>query len=521
MFFLPLQGDAILKKRYESWKKAEPIFYQEVSGEKLAIHMEYVSKHFESEQAAETGKRMPDPVVFYCANFKEGYLHIISQVVLNEEQESILSRFTKVFQQTYTRFLDLQKAEIQAREAQIEAALERVRSRTIGMHKSAELAEVVAQVFKELQTLDFDNNQCVIGIIDKESLETEIWQSFGEQLGLPTSYKLPKLNHPFIEQGYQGYLQGKPYLQRVLSGKSKRSYDELIFEKTTLKKLPEEMKRGIVGIKKIHISDAFMSHGMIEVLSDQELSEEKLNILTRFAGVVDLAYTRFLDIKQSEEHTRELAASLAHLKATQSQLIQAEKMASLGQLTAGIAHEIKNPLNFVNNFAEVSNELLEEMFEELESGNVGEVKEIAKDITQNLEKILHHGQRADSIVKGMLQHSRSSDGNKEPTDINALADEYLRLAYHGLRAKDKSFNANMNTDFDPALQKIVIVPQDIGRVILNLITKTNSVLSGQWFVRLNYDRSILSASAKRAIIRDKCSRRELKSSDEASNYYFR
>ena len=193
--------------------------------------------------------------------------------------------------------------------------------------------------------------------------------------------------------------------------------------------------------------------------------------------MVDLAYTRFLDIKKSEEHTKELAASLDHLKTTQSQLIQAEKMASLGQLTAGIAHEIKNPLNFVNNFAEVSNELLVEMFEELESGNADEVKEIAKDITQNLEKILHHGQRADSIVKGMLQHSRSSDGNKEATDINDLADEYLRLAYHGLRAKDKSFNAIMETDFDPALQKMVVVPQDIGRVLLNLITNAFFVVT--------------------------------------------
>ena len=173
----------------------------------------------------------------------------------------------------------------------------------------------------------------------------------------------------------------------------------------------------------------------------------------------------------------QLQKTLDELKATQDQLIQSEKMASLGELTAGIAHEIQNPLNFVNNFSEVNQELLEEMKEEIEKGNMDEVKLLVKDVIDNEKKINHHGKRADAIVKGMLQHSRTSSGVKEPTDINALADEYLRLAYHGLRAKDKSFNVTMITDFDENLSadkadigKIKVVPQDIGRVILNLIT---------------------------------------------------
>jgi signal transduction histidine kinase len=143
-------------------------------------------------------------------------------------------------------------------------------------------------------------------------------------------------------------------------------------------------------------------------------------------------------------------------------------MASLGELTAGIAHEIQNPLNFVNNFSEVSNELIDEMNNELEKGEIEEAREIASDLKQNLEKINHHGKRADAIVKGMLQHSRKSTGQKEPTDINALADEYLRLSFHGLRAKDKNFNATIETDFDNSIGKINIIPQDIGRVLLNL-----------------------------------------------------
>jgi signal transduction histidine kinase len=173
--------------------------------------------------------------------------------------------------------------------------------------------------------------------------------------------------------------------------------------------------------------------------------------------------------KQVDLKTEELSSSLRNLQETQQQLIQSAKMASLGELTAGIAHEIQNPLNFVNNFSEVNKELIGEMKGEIEKGNIEVVKAIAGDIEANEEKINHHGKRADAIVKGMLQHSRASSGQKEPTDINALVDEYLRLAYHGLRAKDKSFNATMKTDFDESISNINIIPQDIGRVILNLI----------------------------------------------------
>ena len=174
--------------------------------------------------------------------------------------------------------------------------------------------------------------------------------------------------------------------------------------------------------------------------------------------------------KTVHDRTAELRNSLENLKATQSQLIQSEKMASLGELTAGIAHEIQNPLNFVNNFSEVNTELIAEMKAEIEKGNYDEVKALAKDVEENEQKINHHGKRAGDIVKGMLQHSRSSSGVKEPTNLNALADEYLRLAYHGLRAKDKSFNATLKTEFDESIGNINITPQDIGRVILNLIT---------------------------------------------------
>lgn len=169
-----------------------------------------------------------------------------------------------------------------------------------------------------------------------------------------------------------------------------------------------------------------------------------------------------------QSQKQEIQKTLSELKATQDQLIQSEKMASLGELTAGIAHEIQNPLNFVNNFSEVSREMLDEMKAELATGNNHQASNIATDIQQNLEKIIHHGKRADGIVKGMLQHSRVSTGSKEAANINALAEEYLRLSYHGFRAKDKAFNANIQTSFDHEIEKVHIIPQDIGRVFLNL-----------------------------------------------------
>jgi signal transduction histidine kinase len=176
--------------------------------------------------------------------------------------------------------------------------------------------------------------------------------------------------------------------------------------------------------------------------------------------------------KQKDETDKEKGKAeqaLEELKSAQAQLVQREKMASLGELTAGIAHEIQNPLNFVNNFSEVNKELIEELRQEKNKGSNGKIEDaILNDMEQNLEKVIHHGKRADAIVKGMLQHSRVSTGQREPIDINALADEYLRLSYHGSRAKDKSFNATIQTDFDESIGKINIVPRDMGRVFLNL-----------------------------------------------------
>ena len=237
-----------------------------------------------------------------------------------------------------------------------------------------------------------------------------------------------------------------------------------------------------------------------ELISAQAKFKNRLQLYVFIAGLLVLLLIIGIlwhNTLEKQKAKSKIENAYIELKNTQSQLIQSEKMASLGELTAGIAHEIKNPLNFVNNFSEVNEELLAEMKEELDKGNIEDAKSIANDAIDNQQKINHHGRRADAIVKSMLQHSRSSSGQKEPTDINVLADEYLRLAYHGLRAKDKTFNATMETDFDESIDNINVVPQDIGRVILNLITNAFYAVSERKKQQPNGFEPTVSVSTKK------------------------
>ncbi len=314
-------------------------------------------------------------------------------------------------------------------------------------YSSAWACTILAKCFSQLNQLDSAIYYAKLGLAEAQQVGFKTRELQASQL-------LAKLysNNDLKQENY--YLNLSSKLNDELFG-SKKMFE---LQKAVAQ---EQQQRLEVEKKRLAYESNIKQYGLITVLTI----------------ILLVAILLYRNNRQKQKANKVLEKTLTNLKSTQSQLIQSEKMASLGELTAGIAHEIQNPLNFVNNFSEVSSELIGEMVVEVDKGNYEEVKAIASDVKQNLEKINHHGKRAADIVKGMLQHSRSSSGAKEPTDINALCDEYLRLSYHGLRAKDKNFNANMKTDFDESIGNINIIPQDIGRVILNLLTNAFYVVN--------------------------------------------
>ncbi len=662
-FYLPLTGDAVFDARYEAWKKRVPVFHQAVGGDELKRNIEFTLPYFGNKEAMEiaTSSLIPDTVHFYCGNFSHGYLSINCGMPLSLEAESLLARVTGVFEMTYKRFLDLKKAEEQAREAEIETALERVRSRSLAMQSPVELMEVAQLLRVEMGALGVEELETSsIYIYEENSGLTQCWftiknvdnrgvaisdqmiidlkdtwvgremDTFFKSAAMQTSivmegdnriewirycenkstifttkgfygdripkrtYHLQKFSNGFIGAASPGEISKESWhllsratavfsfaytrfmdlqkaeasarsalrqasLDRVRADiSSMRSAEDLdritplIFtELTTLgvafircgvfivhekskmvevhlatpegkslaiMNMPfgandltarsvEAWEKGEVYIQqwsqadfvnfgKSLVEQGFVhdikgyqgtetppeslylhffpfAQGLLYVGSTTSLVADQMDLIKSLARAFATAYARYEDFKQLEAAKKSVDAALRELQATQKQLIQSEKLASLGELTAGIAHEIQNPLNFVNNFSELSVELVSELLEERnkEYGLRDEAleKDLLNDLAQNQEKINLHGKRASSIVKGMLEHSRASTGVKELTDINQLADEYLRLAYHGLRAKNQDFNTDYELITDKNLPKVEVVPQEIGRVLLNLI----------------------------------------------------
>ena len=318
-------------------------------------------------------------------------------------------------------------------------------------------------------------------IRDITKFHVRISRSYKELDQLDSSISYAK--KAFEEAEPNSFKQNKLDATSLLSSlfESSDAKQALHYYKLTTK-LKEELT-GAGNLKTIQNMIALANENQRQLIQTEKEYQQRLKQYGFIFGLLVLIVLAFIQYRNSNRKQRanvllllqkeEIQSTLTQLKSTQSQLIQSEKMASLGELTAGIAHEIQNPLNFVNNFSEVNSELIKEIQDERRKTQDERDEELEndllKDISLNQEKINHHGKRAADIVKGMLQHSRSNSGVKELTDTNALADEYLRLAYHGLRAKDKSFNAELKTDFDSSIGNINIIPQDIGRVILNLI----------------------------------------------------
>jgi len=405
-----------------------------------------------------------------------------ASIPYSQEQNKIIIRFGQVFEQSYTRFLDLQKAEAQAREAQIEAALERVRSRTMAMQKSDELPEAANNLFLQVQALGipaWSAGYC-IWEDDQKSASCNM-SSEGE---IQKSFSLPTIGEGY--NFYKPFKNEEPFYVAELGGK------KLVKHYDFMKKLPI-VGEILEGFDKKNISlptfqiwhIVYFTQGYLMFITYEKVPEAH-EIFKRFAKVFEQTYTRFSDLKLAEQlaiqaktdliklHTEKKRAedALTHLQAAQEQLVQQEKLASLGQLTAGIAHEIKNPLNFVNNFSDLSIELIDEVYEELDKAenqeSTEEIREILTLVKSNLEKIHQHGTRADGIVKSMLQHSRGGSGRMELTNLNILIKEFVNLAFHGMRANKNPINVTLKFDLDQQLQPINLISEDFSRVVLNI-----------------------------------------------------
>ncbi len=464
---ISLSEHPFLTEIYNSWQKQQPFTYILRGEDYQRYYRLFENKNIQlaEEFVAETSSKAMQ--FCYTAMFANGAISIFRKKSLEDGNMQILQRFADVFHLAYTRYQDLRNSEINALKELKQASLSRVRGEIASMRTPKDLQRITPIIWKELTALGVPFIRCGVFIVDKsqKALQSFLSSPSGESLSV---FILPYETHEIASKIFDHWSKGVSFIEHWNQDQF-LNFMNLMIAEGRIKNQKSYLGEASAPTS-LHLHFFPFNHGMMYVGSDKPLSAEDFQTVETLTESFAMAYARYEDFTQLEVANYKMELTLHELKSTQSQLIQSEKMASLGELTAGIAHEIQNPLNFVNNFSEVNKELLAELKEEIDNGNYSDVKVIADDVISNEEKIIHHGKRADAIVKGMLQHSRSSSGVKEPTDINALTDEYLRLAYHGLRAKDKSFNAGIKTEYDESIGNINLMQQDIGRVVLNLIT---------------------------------------------------
>jgi len=448
---------------YSNWRKNED-YFPVLEGESLKAY--YGKLH-------ESGISVPDwksgeKQYGYFLQFAYGSLYAWSGKQESEITIKTLKRFTSVISLTYTRYIELQKAELNTKEAVKQASLDRVRAEIASMRKRNDLERITPLIWDELTILGIPFIRCGVFIMDEEQ---QLIHTF---LSTPDGKAIGVFHIPFDTSENFEIMVGQ--------WRNKESYIDHWKEEAFSQFADVLVKQGAIASKAqymrtlphegVHLNFLPFLQGMLYVGNIEPLTEDNINLIQAVAEAFSTAYARYEDFNKLEAAKQQVDNTLSDLKATQTRLIQSEKMASLGELTAGIAHEIQNPLNFVNNFSEVNQEMLEELKAESKKPKAERDEQLEidliNDLIENEQKINHHGKRADAIVKGMLQHSRTGGGEKQPTNINTLADEFMRLSYHGLRAKDKVFTAELVTHFDPDLPKISVIGQDIGRVLLNL-----------------------------------------------------
>ena len=476
---LPFDAEAfvdnpIIEDVWQAKETGSHLLNRHYSFEQKNRYFRYVFKHNNLTKIPQVGRDFILNAPNYTASFvaeKNSLLGANSWTgqLFSELDFTVLKRVAQTFEQAYVRFLDLQKAEASTKEAIRQASLDRIRAEIASMSTVADLQRITPTIWNELTTLAIPFIRCGVFIMDDTAnqIHTFLSNGAGEAIG---SFHLD-------------YAVSQPITDMVAHWHRRQLYtshwslDDLgtLADSVVQQGAAASRTQYLVGLPSAGIYPHFFPfpQGMLYVGSTHALTTDDRQTVQAMAGAFATAYARYEDFSQLEMAKQQVDHTLAELRSTQQQLIQKEKLASLGELTAGIAHEIQNPLNFVNNFAQVSSELVDDLKTELAKGDTAEVKLLADDLRQNLEKITHHGQRASGIVRGMLEHSRASSGERQPTDLNALADEYLRLAYHGLKAKEKPgsadrFSCELVTDFAPDLPLVEVMAPDLGRVLLNL-----------------------------------------------------
>jgi signal transduction histidine kinase len=430
---------------------------------------------------------------YHLYKFSNGYIGAAAPGEISKESWDLLKRATAVFSFAYTRFQDLQNAEASAIAAMRQASLDRIRADISSMRNADDLDRITPLIFKELTVLGVPFIRCGVFIIHEKEEIVEAYLSSPDGISLGV-LKLPYHASELTYQTVEAWRKGLVYRQHW----NKEDFIQWIEQLMEQDQIQDSRTYQGTAVPPESLDLHFVpfAQGMLYVGALSPLDEMELELVQALAKAFSIAFARYEDFVKLDKAKSEVESAMSELKATQSQLVQQEKLASLGQLTAGIAHEIKNPLNFVNNFSEVSIEMIEEVLEarserretrsqrqetkscpenredknqEGEWDESEEIEdEILEDIKANLKKIHEHGSRANGIVTSMLQHSRGGTGKKEPTDINALIKEYSNLAFHGMRAGKNPINAAIDLQLDEQIRYVPLVSEDFSRVLLNL-----------------------------------------------------
>jgi signal transduction histidine kinase len=467
---VPMAEDAKIREIVAGWRAGTPRFAVVFEGQALQDFMAHIIRYGWRYPAEES---TPASVVMNFASYSHGLLNAITYDPIAEADFDILERFARVLEQTYTRFLDLKQAEARAREAARQAALDRVRAEIASMRSADDLQRITPLIWRELTTLGVPFFRCGVFIMDEDTEQIQAFLTDPEGSSL-TALEIPYDSAPKTQKVVV-YWHNKQIYTETWDREQFVEWTETITARGYMAPTaPYQEAKEPPETLALHFAP--FAQGMLYVGSTDPLDDEAIDTVKALADAFAVAYARYEDFQRLEAKNREVEAAMADLRATQQQLIHSEKMASLGVLTAGIAHEIKNPLNFINNFAALSRELVDEL--EATTTPV-ERQALLADLKASAAKIEAHGRRADDIVRSMMQHAHGGSQQRERVDFNRFVNEYVDLARHGKRAQQPDFNVEILREYDESVGRVAVVPQEMGRVLINLLTNAFDAVAEQ------------------------------------------